>query len=189
MAKAKKKVTKSAPAETRTRRVAVESNDNDSLIKKIIVVGLVLLGLYLLLNYVSGWQNNQDEKTADDKGSSEVEKSDDKNDDKADDKKDAGTDGASGQETDRAFTYTAQEGESYTELARRAVAAVDAGLTHAERVAAETKLTADANAEWLNEGQEVVFDKDTVRAAVSWAKSLPSDQKAVWQPYADLIAW
>ena len=189
MAKAKKKITKSVPVETRTRRVEVESNDNDSLIKKIIVVGLVLLGLYLLLNYVSGWQNDQDEKTTDDKGSSEVEKADDKSDDKKDDKNTTGTDPTKGQETDQTFTYVAQGGESYTTLARRAVAAIDAGLTPAERVAAETKLTAEANAEWLNEGQAVTLRKDAVRAAVTWAKGLNAEQKAVWQPYADLIAW
>lgn len=190
MAKAKKKTTKSASAETRTRRVEVEPSNNDSLIRKIIIIVLVLIGLYLLLNFVSGWQDDKGEKAADDKGSSEVEKSDeaDKK-DNTDTKTEAEPNGTSSSETDTEFSYVVGEGESYTTMARRAVASIDGTLSTAERVAAETRLTTDANAQWLNRGQDLTLSKDTVRAAVDWAKSLSAEQKAAWQPYADLIAW
>lgn len=92
-------------------------------------------------------------------------------------------------ETDKAYAYTVGEGDSYTTLARRAVAALDDKLTPAERVAAETKLTNDAQMAELAVGQQVELTKDSVRAAIDWAKKLDDGQKAAWQPYADMIAW
>lgn len=190
MAKVKKKTTKSAPAETRTRRVQVEPTGNDSLIRKIVIIILVLIGLYLLLTFISGQQDDNGEKTTDDKGSSEVKESDDATEkDDEDTKAEAEPNGTSTKETDKEFTYVVGEGESYTTMARRAVASMDSGLTTAERVAAETRLTTDANAQWLNSGQDLTLSKETVRAAVDWAKSLSEGEKAAWQPYADLVAW
>lgn len=92
-------------------------------------------------------------------------------------------------ETDEEFSYVVGSGESYTGLARQAVTATDDSLTPAERVAAETKLTQDAGADYLAAGQEVSLSKSTVKAAVAWARGLSAEQKAAWQPYADLVAW
>ncbi len=85
------------------------------------------------------------------------------------------------------FSYTAAAGDSYTVLARQAVAVLASGLSPAERVAAETKLTQDAGEPYLEIGQVVEFDQATVQAAVDWAKNLSQAEKAAWQPYADLV--
>lgn len=92
-------------------------------------------------------------------------------------------------ESDEAYNYQAGTGESFTTLARRAIAQADSGLSAAERVAAETKLAQDANAELLETGQDVELAKSDVKAAIDWAKSLSDDAKAAWQPYADQVAW
>jgi len=74
-------------------------------------------------------------------------------------------------------------------LARKAIAKADSNLSHAERVAAETKLTQDADASYLEIGQAVTIAKSDVKSAVTWAKALSDEQKAAWQYYADQIAW
>lgn len=92
-------------------------------------------------------------------------------------------------EGDAEFTYVVGSGESYTGLARQAVTATNAELSPVERIAAETKLAQDAGAEMLAAGQEVTLAKSTVKAAVEWAQSLSDEQKAAWQPYADMVVW
>lgn len=187
---------KSAPAETKVRRAEAEvkTDETSPVIRNVIIVVLLLLGLYLLINFISGKKDQDSGDKAGKEESSKVE-------DSKDDAKNSGTTknekaatgnlpaGTTVSETDKAYTYTVGEGESYTTLARRAVAGIGGSLTPAERVAAETKLTTDAGADWLNVGQSVVLDKATVRAAVDWAKGLSSEEKAAWQPYADLVAW
>lgn len=86
------------------------------------------------------------------------------------------------------YTYTAKDGDSYTVLARQAVAAMaGSNLSAAQRIAAETKLTQDAGAPDLAVGQLVVLDKSTVQAAIDWADSLAPDDEAAWQVYVDNV--
>lgn len=92
-------------------------------------------------------------------------------------------------ETTAAYEYVAGTGESYTALARQAVAKLDAKLTPAERVAAETKLSEEAGMPYLEIGQRVSMKKEAVGAAVKWAKSLTTQEKASWQYYADQVSW
>lgn len=92
-------------------------------------------------------------------------------------------------EGEKEFRYVVGSGESYTGLARRAVAASNDKLSPVERVAAETKLTQDAGDQSLAAGQEVTLSKSAVDAAIKWAQNLSADQKAAWQPYADMVAW
>lgn len=92
-------------------------------------------------------------------------------------------------ESDSEYRYVAGNGDSYTVLARQAIAQTDSDMTNAERVAAETLLTQDAGAPYLDIGQEVNIQKDAVEKAISWAKSLSSEQKSAWQFYADQVAW
>lgn len=87
------------------------------------------------------------------------------------------------------LSFVAGSGESYTGLARRAIAASGDNLSSAERVAAETKLTQDAGVQSLVAGQEITLSKSAVDAAIKWAQNLSADQKAAWQPYADMVAW
>jgi len=199
MAKSKRKTTKKIqeaevvePVETRARRQEDES-EGRPLVRTAVVVVLVLLGLYLLLNLVSDDQQTSDQAT-EDAETSQVKESDEPADtgeepvaeEPASEGQPTGT---TVTETESEYSYAVGEGESYTTIARRAIASIDSGLTPAERVAAETKIVSDTNAEWLNAGQNLALSKDTVRAAVDWAKSLSDEQKAAWQPYADLVAW
>ena len=92
-------------------------------------------------------------------------------------------------ENDSAFDYVAGTGESYSALARAAIAKTDNTLTHAERVAAETKMTQDAGVPYLEIAERITINKSVVNEAIAWAKSLTPDQQAAWQPYADMIAW
>lgn len=198
MAKSKKKTVQQKrevravePEVVHEPHTEVEETDAKSPVVKIIAVILVLIGLYLLLNFISDRRDDNGDKAADDSETSQVEDTDkaaeaEVTDDAALEDQPTGT---TVKETDEEFAFTVGGGESYTTMARRAVASTDGELTLAERVAAETKLTTEAGAEWLNEGQGLTLSKETVRAAVDWAKSLSDEQKAAWQPYADLVAW
>lgn len=183
----------SVAPKTEVRRVEADRTTDSSIVRNIVIVVLVLIGLYFLMNLISNRDDKGDDgKTADD--TSQVEDADKTQDDGKKSEAEKTTPGnlpadTTVNETDKAFNYTVGEGESFTTLARRAVASTDSKLTTAERVAAETKLTTDAGAEMLAIGQGVTLSKDTVRAAVDWAKSLSSEEKAAWQPYADLVAW
>lgn len=191
----------SAAERTRVRRVEADTADNGSPLKGIIIIILLILGLWLLFSLVSGWRegqngtdesanNNEDARVEDSEG--ETDEAADENGADADQQPAAAGDQAvetTVDETDDGYAYTVGTGESYTTMARRAVASVDGNLSPAERVAAETKLTQDAGGEWLNAGQDLSLTKDTVRAAVDWAKGLSDGEKAAWQPYADLVAW
>lgn len=92
-------------------------------------------------------------------------------------------------------TVTAEAGDSYTVLARHAVAqySKDAGVevTPAQAVAAETFLTQDANAPELEVGQKVTVNKADVANAVKKAQALSADEQAAWEvyvPYVDFNA-
>lgn len=174
---------------TEVRRVEAEQPQTTPVVRNIIIVILVLIGLYFIMNLISSDDTSDDGKAAEE--TSQTENADQTGKDGAKDEAAPSNLPADTvvEETDAAFSYTVGEGESYTTVARRAVSAIDSKLTTAERVAAETKLTTDAQAELLAIGQGVTLSKDTVRGAVDWAKSLSSEEKAVWQPYADLVAW
>jgi hypothetical protein len=85
------------------------------------------------------------------------------------------------------YTYTASAGDSYTGFARQAVdtyvVSQKLNLTPAQRVAAETYLTARANSPYLEIGQSVTIAADDVKSATDQAANLSSDQQAAWQRY------
>jgi hypothetical protein len=149
----------------------------------------------MLFGLFSSWRDQQNGDVAKDEDKTsqvkDADKSADGDDKAAEDKakNSQDSDGALFSETDTAYNYVVSEGESYTTIARQAVARIGSGLTPAERVAAETKLATDANAEWLNVGQNLTLEKSAVKAAVDYAKGLSAEEKAAWQPYADLVAW
>lgn len=194
MAKSKK-ATKSAATETKVRRVEADEETGGSFVRGIIIIALLILGLFLVYNAFA--RDTADEAAVvDQESKTEDANKDKKTTENKDDKKTTNNPSQSStatatvvKETDTVYEYTIGEGESYTTLARRAVASIDGSLSPAERVAAETKLTQDAGGEWLGVGQELSLTKATVREAVDWAKNLGVEQKAAWQPYADLVAW
>ncbi len=90
-----------------------------------------------------------------------------------------------------ASTYTAQSGDSYTVLARKAVQAyskdADTNVSRAQIVAAETFLTTDADSPMLEVGQKVTLDKSAVANAVKKAQALTSAELAAWQVYVPYV--
>lgn len=90
-------------------------------------------------------------------------------------------------------TYTAPASSSYTQFARQCVATYSKNqsitLSNAQRVAAETHLSQQANAPQLTINQQLTIEVQTVADSVKRAQSLNVIEQAAWQPYADTIAW
>ncbi len=84
-------------------------------------------------------------------------------------------------------------GDSYTTIARSALAnAVTARhqtLTPAQKVAAESYVVEAAGYPEVEVGQTITISANTITSAINRATSLTAAQQAVWQPYADTIAW
>lgn len=92
-------------------------------------------------------------------------------------------------ETEKTYVFIAGTGESFSALARRAIASTDSELSTAERIAAETRLTQEAGAENLDVAQQLSLEKSDVAEAIEWAEGLSAEEKAAWQYYADMVAW
>lgn len=99
---------------------------------------------------------------------------------------------AEAESTDQSsYNYTAQPGDSYSVLARKAVQTYglvnDVRLSLAEILAAEAKLTLDANQPYLNEGQAVAINQADVKAAMDHAQGLSDEEEAVWATYVPYV--
>lgn len=207
MAKATKS-TKNKAKNTKEATVVRTKNDdgNDGSLAKTLLSILAALVLLFGVGYVVlGWQpwqndnagNSSTEKVATDENPEQT--NDDEARQDAEDEKRAnaaraqaaagGVVETSESETKDSYRFVAGSAESYTELARDVIARADNSLSAAERVAAETKLTQDAAAQYLEVGDRVSIDKTDVQAAVDWAKALSAEQKSAWQYYADMVAW
>ena len=85
------------------------------------------------------------------------------------------------------YSYTAQPGDSYTKIARKAVQTYgyyeNASLSLAEIIAAETFLTSDAGFPALEIGEKVSLSEDAVKAAVEKAQGLDDAAEALWERY------
>lgn len=154
------------------------------LIKKyqgFIAIGLAAVGLVALVVLSSNNKAADTNKTDDDKTSQTENKDTDKSATKETDKAASGA----------VYNYTAQAGDSYTVLARKAVQTYGANekvqLTSAQIVAAETQLTVNAGSIELNEGQTVAIAKSAVKAAVDSAKKLGADVLAAWEVYVPSV--
>lgn len=144
-----------------------------------IAIGLAIVGLGALV--VMSSNNSQSDNrsvTVDDSGM----------------KIDAGPNGEKKQDATKlasVYNYTAQPGDSYTVLARKAVQAYAKSekqkLSSAQIVAAETQLTINAGSIELNEGQTLAIDKAAVKVAVDTAKKLSAASLAAWEVYVPYV--
>jgi hypothetical protein len=86
------------------------------------------------------------------------------------------------------FIYTAQSGDSYSLMARKAVqsylAETKTTLTNAQIIFAETNLTQLAKSPFLEVNQKVTIAKDTLKEWSEKARSLTKDQESLWNVYA-----
>ncbi|MDZ7786477.1 MAG: hypothetical protein U5L95_05145 [Candidatus Saccharibacteria bacterium] len=96
-----------------------------------------------------------------------------------------------GEQSDGQYSYVAQNGDSYTEIARKAVQTYginnNVELSEAQIVYAETTLTQEANAPLLNLGEQVSFNEDTLQSTVESATELSEDAEQNWQYYVQFV--
>lgn len=89
------------------------------------------------------------------------------------------------------YTYTAQEGDSYTKIARKAVQTYGATekvkLSQAQIVFTETNLTQTAGSPLLEVDQKVTLKKSDVKSIVEKAKKLDATTLAAWQAYVPYV--
>ena len=87
-----------------------------------------------------------------------------------------------------AYTYTAQPGDSYAKIARKAVQTYginkNVSLSQAQIVAAETYLTLKAGSPVLSVGQSVSISEADIEAAVQRAQGLSEATLKRWETYA-----
>lgn len=86
------------------------------------------------------------------------------------------------------YTYTAQLGDSYSLIARKAVqtygAKYEVALSQAQIIAAETKLTLAAHSPVLTQGQAVEIKESDIKREVEAAQALSEAHQAAWNRYA-----
>lgn len=135
-----------------------------------------VFGAFALATFVPQIATAQDNE---EQSENQEEQSEDRNDEDEND------------EEDSSYSYTAQAGDSYTKIARKAVQTYgwnnDTDLSLAEIVAAETFLTSDAGFPALDEGQSVVLSEDAVEAAVKKAQDLNDDAESRWERYVKFV--
>ncbi len=89
------------------------------------------------------------------------------------------------------YSYTAQPGDSYTKIARKAVQTYginnNVSLSQAQIVAAETFLTIEAGSPKLSVGESVTLSEDAVKGAVEKAKGLDEAAQSRWQKYVPYV--
>lgn len=207
MAKATKSTKNKAKNTKEATVVRTKSDDSTdgSLAKTLLSILAALVFLFGVGYVVLGWQPWQNDNVEDSSTEQVVTDenaegtSDDEAKQTAEDEKRAeaaraqaaagGVVETSESESKDSYRFVAGSAESYTELARDVIARADSSLSSAERVAAETKLTQDAGAQYLEVGDQISIDKSAVQDAVDWAKALSAEQKSAWQYYADMVAW
>lgn len=85
------------------------------------------------------------------------------------------------------YSYTAQPGDSYTKIARKAVQTYgivkQVNLSQAQIIAAETYLTRGAGSPSLSTGDKVEVKEADVEAAVKKAQGLSEAAQKLWQKY------
>ena len=89
------------------------------------------------------------------------------------------------------YVYTAQPGDSYTKMARKAIQTygvnTKTNLSGAQIIFAETNLTIVAGSPELEIGQKVTISKATVKEWVEKAQKLTTEEKAAWQVYVPYV--
>lgn len=95
------------------------------------------------------------------------------------------------EKSDTPYSYTAQAGDSFTKIARKAVQTYgwneSVNLSLAQIVAAETFLTSDAGFPAINEGEKVELSEADVEAAVKKAQELNEAAEARWERYVAYV--
>lgn len=104
---------------------------------------------------------------------------------------DAASDGQDAPAEQADYTYTAQQGDTYTQIARKAIQTYgidnNVNISPAGIVFAETNLAKEANGGELNEGQEVKVDGDLVKKWADAAGKLSENEQKAWDVYVPFV--
>lgn len=102
-----------------------------------------------------------------------------------------GHDEAQATAEEEGYTYVAQAGDSYTQLARKAVQTYglenSVDLSPAAIVYAETQITQEAGSPVLEVGQEIKLSKEAIKKHVEAAQKLSESERAAWAAYVPLV--
>lgn len=102
-----------------------------------------------------------------------------------------GTQPGQTEETTADYTYKAQPGDTYTQIARKAIQTYgidnNVNLTQGGIIFAETNLTQEAAAGELEVGQEVKVDANLVKKWASAAGKLSEAEQAAWNVYVPFV--
>lgn len=96
-----------------------------------------------------------------------------------------------GQNASDTYVYEAQPGDTYTQIARKAIQTYgienSVNLSGAEIIFAETRLTREAGSPALNVGQQVSVSKETVKKWVEEAQKLDEATEARWNKFVAFV--
>jgi hypothetical protein len=85
------------------------------------------------------------------------------------------------------YAYTAQSGDSYSKLARKAIQTYGVknkvAISQSRIIYAETNLTQEAGSPQITKGQKVTISEATVKGWVEKAKKLSDKDAAKWDKY------
>lgn len=88
------------------------------------------------------------------------------------------------------FEHTAVSGDSYITIVRAAISQNGGTeLTNAQRVAAETKLAAQAGWPAVDVAEVVKVNATDLKPVLDEVRAMSADQQQAWQTYADMIVW
>lgn len=94
-------------------------------------------------------------------------------------------------ESSSVYSYTAQEGDTYSQIARKAVQThgirENVKLTPAEIIFTETNLTQQAGSPVLEVGQKVTLEKSSIKEWAKKAEKLTDKEQAAWQVYVPYV--
>ncbi len=89
------------------------------------------------------------------------------------------------------YSFVAQAGDSYTEIARKAVQTMgildNINLSQAQIIFAETKLTQAAGSPGLEVGQKVQIAEDMLKGIVEEAVNISEANEALWEEYVKFV--
>ncbi len=95
------------------------------------------------------------------------------------------------EETGEVYSFTAQPGDSYTEIARKTVQIygieTETNMSVEQIVYVETNLTKAAGSPELNLGQQVTISKSLVKEWVDSAQNLSEAEQSLWTKYSDVV--
>ena len=102
-----------------------------------------------------------------------------------------GSDEQAAQTEQADYTYKAQSGDTYTQIARKAIQTYgidnNVNVSQAGIIFAETNLTQEANGGVLEVGQEVKVDGNLVKKWVEEAGKLSKAEQAAWDVYVPFV--